>query len=116
MLAKCSPEEIKKNEREADDWRAEIKRLQGLMATEAKYNAISGQEIPMLMKEIEDLKKQLSEAGPVKEKVCTPLIVKDNLSWTNMIIVGVREVRRGEEGTSRIGEAEASGAYGDKAR
>ena len=69
MLSKCSPEEIKKNEREAEEWRGEIKRLQGLMATEAKYNTLSGQEIPLLMKEIENLKKELSEAGPVKEKV-----------------------------------------------
>ena len=76
MIEKCAPEEIERNKREATEWQDEIKRLQGLMAKEAAHNNLLSQEIPRLTKEIEDLRKSLSEANPTKDKVSSQLFME----------------------------------------
>lgn len=69
MIEKCSPDEIKRNEREALEWKDEIKRLQGLLSKESTRNNIRDQEIPNLATEISDLEASLQEATPTKDSV-----------------------------------------------
>ena len=68
MIEKCSPEEIERNEREAAEWRDEIKRLQAMMAKEAAHNNLLSQEIPRLTKEIEESRVALGDANPAKDE------------------------------------------------
>lgn len=55
---------------EAEEWEAEIKRLQGLLSVETSRNSLKSQEVPQLEKQIASDEDSLPTIASSKDAVC----------------------------------------------